>query len=68
MNRPEVLVTRGKVSPAEGGKGGRSVFAGRSSSKAAASMQAWANPCNVYWLSRNEQVSGSSPLLGSLGQ
>ena len=27
MNRPEVLVTRGKVSPAEGGKGGRSVFA-----------------------------------------
>ena len=29
-------------------------------------MQSCANPSNAYWLTRNEQVSGSSPLVGSL--
>ena len=29
-------------------------------------LQEPANPCNALWLTRNEQVSGSSPLVGSL--
>jgi len=29
-------------------------------------LQAWANPCNASIITRNEQVSGSSPLVGSL--
>jgi hypothetical protein len=29
-------------------------------------LQASANPCNARPITRNEQVSGSSPLVGSL--
>ena len=29
-------------------------------------LQVRANPCNTHWLTRNEQVGGSSPLVGSL--
>jgi hypothetical protein len=29
-------------------------------------LQLQANPCNARWITRNEQVSGSSPLVGSL--
>jgi hypothetical protein len=29
-------------------------------------LQTRANPCNALWITRNEQVSGSSPLVGSL--
>jgi hypothetical protein len=29
-------------------------------------LQARTNPCNARWITRNEQVSGSSPLVGSL--
>jgi len=28
-------------------------------------LQTRATPCNAYWLTPNEQVSGSSPLVGS---
>jgi hypothetical protein len=29
-------------------------------------LQPWANLCNALWLTRNEQESGSGPLVGSL--
>jgi hypothetical protein len=29
-------------------------------------LQVCANPCNARFITRNEQVSGSSPLVGSL--
>jgi len=28
-------------------------------------LQLWANPCSTHWLTRNEQVGGSSPLVGT---
>jgi hypothetical protein len=53
---PSLTLTRVQY-PARGGNAGN---------RKPVTYAEFANPCNTYWLTRNEQVSGSSPLVGSL--